>query len=185
MPTLPSSTFLRHSRMPNKNIVVPDKANTSIDFDYVSALLPHFSHRNVSFNSVKLTASGVWQLFPNGKSLVIGSRTENETKQTFDMYIQELLEIVWVDPKIASQAQDLSLNFGFKATFKRLWMWKLDLIVSRLDMQFQNFKHKSGKLKGKCRKVALSQTFFIQRLPHFFEVAIHIYCKVVKLVAQS
>ena len=95
MATLPSSTSLPHSIMSIKNIVVSAEANAPIDIDYVSTFLPYFSHRNVPFNSLnlKMIDSGVCQLFPNGKLLVIGGKTENETNQIFDMCMQELLKI--------------------------------------------------------------------------------------------
>ena len=78
-----------------KNIVVSAKANAPIDIDYVLAFLRYFSHRNVSFNSlnIKLSTSSICQLFPNRKSLVIGGKTENETKQIFDLFMQVLLQI--------------------------------------------------------------------------------------------
>ena len=40
-----------------------------------------------------MTTSSICQLFPNGKLLVIGGKTRNETKQMFDLYVQKLLEI--------------------------------------------------------------------------------------------
>ena len=133
-----------------KYIVVSATAMEGIDIDFIELFLP--CKRNTAFGSlnVKLKPSTLCQQFPNGKIIVIGGETENETKEVFDSYME-----AFADLGHPIEYKDYHIQ-NIVACYKHPQRARLDHLAEKNRLEFEPELFPAVRYRDEKRKVTVN-----------------------------